>query len=58
MDVLRLLDQGRTNLEIAERLFVSPKTVDHHVSAILVKLDARSRGEAAAVARRSGLLGT
>ena len=58
MDVLRLLDQGRTNLEIAERLFVSPKTVDHHVSAILEKLDARSRGEAAAVARRSGLLGT
>ena len=56
MDVLRLLDEGRTNTEIAERLFVSPKTVDHHVSAILGKLEARSRGEAASLARRSGLL--
>jgi DNA-binding CsgD family transcriptional regulator/predicted ATPase len=56
MDVLRLLNDGRSNQEIADRLFVSLKTVDHHVSAILSKLDARSRSEAAAVARRSGLL--
>jgi DNA-binding CsgD family transcriptional regulator len=57
MDVLRLVDEGRSNAEIARMLFVSPKTVDHHISAILDKLDARSRGEAAAMARRSGLIG-
>jgi DNA-binding NarL/FixJ family response regulator len=56
MEVLHLIDQGRTNAQIAEGLFVSPKTVDHHVSAILDKLAVRSRGEAAAFARRSGLL--
>jgi predicted ATPase len=56
MDVLRLVDQGRSNAEIAEALFVSPKTIDHHISAILDKLDARSRGEAAAAARRTGLI--
>ena len=56
MDVLRLLDQGCSNAQIAENLFVSPKTVDHHVSAILEKLEATSRGEAAAIARRLGLL--
>ena len=41
----------RASAEIAKALFVSPKTVDHHISAILDKLDARSRGEAAAMAR-------
>ena len=57
MDVLRLIDQGRSNTKIAAALFVSPKTVDHHISAILGKLDAKSRGEAAAIARSSGLIG-
>lgn len=56
IDVLKALDKGWTNKEIGERLFVSAKTVDHHVSAILGKLDARTRGEAAALARAEGLL--
>jgi DNA-binding CsgD family transcriptional regulator len=58
IDVLDALDKGWTNKEIGERLFVSAKTVDHHVSAILGKLDARTRGEAAAFARNEGLLRT
>ena len=55
LDVLGLLADGLSNAEIAARLVISPKTADHHVSAILAKLDARSRGEAAVVARRLGL---
>jgi DNA-binding CsgD family transcriptional regulator/tetratricopeptide (TPR) repeat protein len=56
LEVLSLLAQGLRNAEIAERLVVSPKTIDHHVSAILRKLDARTRGEAVAKAGQSGLL--
>jgi len=56
IDVLRLIDQGRSNSQIASTLFISAKTVDHHISAILDKLDARSRGEAAAIARNSRLI--
>ena len=55
LKVLSLLIEGCRNAEIARRLFVSEKTVDHHVSSILGKLDVRSRGEAAAVARRLSL---
>ncbi len=54
MQVLGLLGEGLSNAAIAERLFVSAKTVDHHVSAILGKLDVATRGEAAALARDSG----
>jgi DNA-binding CsgD family transcriptional regulator len=56
LEVLRLISGGLRNAEVAERLVVSRRTVDHHVSAILRKLDARTRGEAAAAAARLGLL--
>jgi DNA-binding CsgD family transcriptional regulator len=56
MDVLRALNDGLTNAEIGEKLFVSPKTIDHHVSAILARLDVGSRGEAAAKARKLDLV--
>jgi DNA-binding NarL/FixJ family response regulator len=52
-EVLRLLGEGLSNREIAERLFVSPKTAEHHVSRIYGKLDLRSRAEAAAYAVRT-----
>lgn len=51
VDVLDLITLGRTNAEIAERLFISSKTVDHHVSSILAKLGVSRRGAAAAAAR-------
>jgi len=54
--VLRLVSAGRRNAEIASELVVSRRTVDHHVSAILRKLGARNRGEAALMARERGLL--
>jgi DNA-binding CsgD family transcriptional regulator len=56
LDVLGLLAEGLTNTEIAARLVISRKTADHHVSAILGKLDARSRRDAVVTARRLGLL--
>jgi DNA-binding NarL/FixJ family response regulator len=56
-EVLELLAEGMTNPQIAERLFLSPKTVGIHVSRLLAKLDAHTRGEAVAVARRRGIIG-
>jgi DNA-binding CsgD family transcriptional regulator len=55
VEVLALIAQGLRNADVAERLFLSRKTVDHHVSAILRKLGARTRGEASAEAARLGL---
>ncbi len=55
-EVLQLLSHGMSNTEIADRLFVSPRTVENHVSAILAKLDSPTRDEAVAVARKSGLI--
>ncbi len=55
VDVLKLIDDGLSNADIASRLGVSTKTVDHHVSAILGKFQAATRGEAAARARKAGL---
>jgi DNA-binding CsgD family transcriptional regulator/tetratricopeptide (TPR) repeat protein len=52
VEVLALLADGLRNAEIAGRLFIAVKTVDHHVSAILGKLGARTRGEAARAAAR------
>jgi DNA-binding NarL/FixJ family response regulator len=53
--VLALLADGLSNIDIAARLVISRKTADHHVSAILAKLDVRTRAEAGAVARRLGV---
>jgi DNA-binding NarL/FixJ family response regulator len=54
MDVLDLLAVGLSNAEIAERLFIAPKTAGHHVSAILSKLGVTSRTAAARYAAQLG----
>ena len=56
IEILRLLEQGLPNAQISRRLHRSVKTVGHHVSAILAKLGAASRQEAAHIARSKGLL--
>ena len=56
VEVLRLLEDGLTNAELAEQLFLSVKTVDHHVSAILTKLDVTKRRDAVRRAREVGIL--
>ncbi len=55
LDVLALVSEGLRNREIAARLYVSEKTVGHHVSAILRKLAVPTRGQAAAEAARFGI---
>lgn len=55
LEVLALVAEGLRNAEIAARLFLSPKTVDHHVSSILKKLGVHTRGEASAEAVRLGV---
>jgi DNA-binding NarL/FixJ family response regulator len=56
LEVIALLAEGLRNAEIAERLVISAKTVDHHVSSLLTKLGVTSRQAAAASARRLGLI--
>ena len=56
-EILTLVAEGRSNGEIGKQLFISAKTVSVHVSNILGKLDASGRTEAAAIARRQGLIG-
>lgn len=53
VEILALLSDGMRNAGIAKRLFVSQKTVDHHVSSILMKLGVPSRAQAVAVTRKS-----
>jgi DNA-binding NarL/FixJ family response regulator len=55
LEVLALLRTGMTNADIARQLVVSAKTVDHHVSSVLAKLEVATRGEAARAAIRLGL---
>jgi DNA-binding CsgD family transcriptional regulator/tetratricopeptide (TPR) repeat protein len=56
VEVLGLLAEGLTDAEIAARLSLSTKTVSHHVSAVLAKLGVGSRRQAAAAARRWGVV--
>ena len=56
MDVLQLLKEELQNKEIAAQLYISAKTVDHHISSILFKLDANSRSKAVTQAVRMGIL--
>jgi DNA-binding CsgD family transcriptional regulator len=54
-EVLALVAEGRTNRQIGQALFITPKTASLHVSRILAKLGVAGRGEAAAIAHRLGL---
>jgi len=54
---LRLVAAGKSNPEIGEDLFISPRTVTTHVSNILNKINVANRVEAATYANRHGLLG-
>ena len=53
LEVLRLVSEGLTNAEIGARLFISPKTAEHHVGRIYSKLQLRNRTELAAYAVRT-----
>jgi len=55
-EVLSLLAEGLSNIDIADRLFLSPRTVEHHVAAVMSKLNASSRDEAVDKAAEQGLL--
>jgi DNA-binding NarL/FixJ family response regulator len=53
LEVLALIGEGLSNREMAERLFVTRKTIEHHVARVLAKLELRSRAQAAAYAARN-----
>ena len=55
LDVLAELPTGDSNLEIAQRLFLSENTVKHHMSNILSKLGVKNRREASVIAKQAGL---
>ena len=55
-EVLRLVAEGLTSKAIGQQLFLSPKTVDHHLASVFNKLGVESRAQAVAVASRRGLL--
>ena len=56
LDILRLLEKGLQNKEIANRLFISAKTVDHHISSIFFKLEVNTRAKAVQEAIRLEIL--
>ncbi len=55
LEILNLLEQGLSNIEIGNKLYISPKTVEHHITAILSKLNIHSRHVAAAFARSNDI---
>jgi DNA-binding CsgD family transcriptional regulator len=57
-EVLDLLARGLTNAEIADSLFISSRTAEHHVAAVMSKLNASSRDEAVGIARELGVVAT
>jgi DNA-binding CsgD family transcriptional regulator len=57
LDVLKSLKEGLQNKEIADKLFISPKTVDHHISSILLKLGVNSRTKAVREAIHMEIIG-
>ena len=56
IEVLALLRDGLTNAELGRRLYISAKTADHHVSAILAKLGVNTRRDAVRTARKLNLI--
>ena len=56
LEVLRLLSAGKGNAEIAQELFISPKTVKNHIASILAKLQIENRIQAAVYAVKAGIV--
>lgn len=58
VEVLRLLADGLSNRDIAERLVISPRTAEHHVQDVYTRIGASTRAAAALFAMKHGLLET